>query len=53
MTAVDQRAFDNARSFFLASTRLAAYYKFTIDYQSGVKTKGPKDQTLSIVVVPL
>jgi|GEM_PF-2133277 len=51
MTAVDQRTFDNARSFSLASPRLAAYYELTYNYQSGAETKDPKDQTLSVVLL--
>lgn len=48
MTAVDQRAFDNARSFSLASPRIGAYYEYTAVFEVGSEGTDPKDQTFSV-----
>lgn len=48
MTAVDQRAYDNAKFFSLASPRIAAFYEFTTVFEAGSEGKDPKDQTLSV-----
>ncbi|MCK5735270.1 MAG: hypothetical protein KAH21_02285 [Spirochaetaceae bacterium] len=51
MTAIDQRAFDNAKPFSLASPRLGLYYEFSSDIKTGADTTDPRDHTLSVVVL--
>jgi hypothetical protein len=51
MTAVDQRNFDNAGPFSMASPRIAAYYEFSFDFIAGGKSHDPRDQTLSVVLL--
>lgn len=51
MTAVDQRSFDNADVFSLASPRVAAYYELTTLFAAGPDSTDPKDQTLSVAIL--
>lgn len=51
MTAVDQRAFDNARPASLASPRIGAYYEFITVFAADAEGTDPKDQNFSVAVL--